>query len=106
MPDGLQLPFPCDGSNWFVQAQGNLAEYLPVFLILFALLELNKGLSPSALHLVGILFSAARVSHAAQLSFPGTVSRTFRQFGFLTTAGLLGFLGVLNLFTYTTTPKA
>ncbi|KAL3148653.1 hypothetical protein ABBQ38_014074 [Trebouxia sp. C0009 RCD-2024] len=87
------------------RAQGNLAEYLPVFLILFSLLELNKGLSVYTLHLVGALFVAARVAHAAQLSLPDSVPQACRQYGFLTTAGLLAFLGLWNLISYTTTPS-
>ena len=82
-----------------------MAEYLPVFLILFGLLELNKGLSSSTLHLIGLVFVAARVAHAAQLSLPDSVPKKCREFGFLATAGLLGLLAVLNLFGYTTTPR-
>ena len=88
-----------------LQAQGNLAEYLPVFLILFGLLELNKGLSSYTLHLIGAIFVVARSAHAAQLSFPDSVPKKCRELGFLSTAGTLGFLGVLNLITFSTTPK-
>ena len=89
----------------FVQAQGNLAEYLPVFLILLALLELNKGLSSYFLHLLGIVFTVARISHAAQLSFPDSFPKQCREFGFLATAAILSTLGLLNLISYFTTPK-
>ena len=88
-----------------LQAQGNLAAYLPVFLIRFGLLEINKGLSLYTLHLAGLVFVAARVAHAAQLSFPDSVPQICRQTGFLATAGLLGFLGLWNLISYTTTPS-
>lgn len=98
-------PLIPDTGDRVLQAQGNLAEYLPVFLILFSLLELNKGLSSYTLHLVGLLFVAARVAHAAQLSLPDSVPGICRQFGFLATAGLLGFLGFLNLISFTTTPR-
>ena len=85
-----------------MQAQGNLAEYLPVFLILFGLLEYNRGLSSYFLHLIGLVFTVLRVGHAAQLSFPDTVPRTARDFGFLGTAGTLGLLGFLNVLSYLT----
>ncbi|DBA92569.1 hypothetical protein WJX77_008741 [Trebouxia sp. C0004] len=87
------------------RAQGNLAEYLPIFLILLALLELNKGLSSYFLHLLGIVFTVARISHAAQLSFPDSFPKQCREFGFLATASILSILGVLNLISYTTTSK-
>ena len=88
-----------------MQAQGNLAEYLPVFLILLGLLELNKGLSSYFLHLIGTAFTVARVGHAAQLSLPDSVPKQCREFGFLATAGILAFLGVCNLYGYCSTPK-
>ncbi len=88
-----------------LQAQGNLAEYLPVFLILLGLLELNKGLSSYFLHLIGIVFTVARVSHAAQLSLPDSVPKKCRELGFLSTAGVLGLLGLLNIYGYSSTPK-
>lgn len=89
-----------------IQAQGNLAEYLPVFLILFGLLELNHGLSSYFLHLIGIAFLVARVSHAAQLSLPDSVPKQCREFGFLATAGILSVLGVFNLISYSTTSRS
>lgn len=76
-----------------------------MFLILFGLLEVNGGLSPYFLHLVGLGFTAARVGHAAQLSFPDSVPKKFREFGFLGTAGILGLLAALNILSYSTTSK-
>ena len=90
--DGLML----------IQAQGNLAEYLPPFLILLSLTETNKILSPFFLHVVGTAFTAARVGHASQLSFPDSVPKKAREFGFLSTAGLLFILGGLNAGFYLT----
>lgn len=72
---------------------------------MFGLLELNKGLSSFVLHILGLLFVAARVAHAAQLSAPDSVPKKCREFGFLATAGLLSLLGVLNLIGYLTTPR-
>lgn len=85
-----------------MQAQGNLAEYLPPFLILFGLCETNKILSPFFLHVVGTLFAVARVGHASQLSFPDSVPKKAREFGFLSTAGTLFILGGLNAGYYLT----
>lgn len=76
-----------------------------MFLILFGLLELNKGLSSFVLHFLGLVFVAARIAHAAQLSAPDSVPKKCREFGFLTTAGLLALFGVLNLIGYLTTPQ-
>lgn len=85
-----------------MQAQGNLAEYLPPFLILLGLTEGNKILSPFFLHVFGTAFTAARAGHASQLSFPDSVPRKARMFGFLSTAGLLFVLGGLNAGYYLT----
>ena len=95
---------PCTESDglFALQAQGNLAEYLPPFLILLGLCETNKILSPFFLHLVGTLFAAARVGHASQLSFPDSVPKKAREFGFLSTAGTLFVLGGLNAGYYLT----
>ncbi|MCR4377635.1 MAG: MAPEG family protein [Rhodospirillales bacterium] len=46
-----------------IRAHGNLAEYAPFALLLMALLEFN-GLPVWQLHLLGGVFSAARVAHA------------------------------------------
>lgn len=85
-----------------LQAQGNLAEYLPPFLILLGLLEINKVLSPFLLHLFGTVFLVARIGHAAQLSFPDAVPKKARELGFLTTAGILIVLGSLSAGSYLT----
>ena len=92
-----------DGDGLFaMQAQGNLAEYLPPFLILFGLCETNKILSPFFLHVVGTLFLVARVGHASQLSFPDSVPKKARELGFLSTAGTLFILAGLNAGYYLT----
>ena len=85
-----------------LQAQGNLAEYLPPFLILLGLLEGNKTLSPFFLHVFGTAFLVARVGHAAQLSFPDSVPKQARELGFLSTAGMLTILGGLSAGSYLT----
>ena len=46
-----------------MRAQGNFAEYTPMFLILLALAEYH-GLSAYGVHALGILFVLGRASHA------------------------------------------
>lgn len=46
-----------------IRAHGNLAEYAPFALLLLGILELN-GLPAWQLHLLGGVFTAARVLHA------------------------------------------
>lgn len=84
------------------RAQGNLAEYLPPFLILLGLTEGNKILSPFFLHVLGTVFTVARTGHASQLSFPDSVPKKARELGFLSTAGILFVLGGLNAGYYLT----
>ncbi len=55
-----------------LRIQGNLAEYLPVALILMALLE-NAGSAPWLIHTLGIVLLVARLAHAEGLMrSPGT----------------------------------
>ena len=49
-----------------IRAQGNLAEYAPIFLIMLALSELN-GLPLAAVHILGAAFCLGRFSHAYSL---------------------------------------
>ena len=49
--------------NRAIRAHGNTVEYIPLALILMALLEINGG-GNSALHVYGILLLAGRVSYA------------------------------------------
>ncbi len=46
-----------------IRAHGNATETIPIFLILFALLEANGG-KPMFLHICGAVFVAARIYHA------------------------------------------
>ncbi|HCH0719287.1 TPA: MAPEG family protein [Vibrio parahaemolyticus] len=56
-------------------AQSNASEYIPITLILMALLEFN-GAAPIWIHLAGIIFVIGRIIHARgilQESFKGRV---------------------------------
>jgi uncharacterized protein len=53
-----------------MRAHGNFAENIPVFLILFALIELAGG-DRTILWAVGIAFIAARLLHAFGMDRPG-----------------------------------
>lgn len=59
-----------------IRAHGNAAEFIPLFLVLFLLWEL-QGASDNMLAAVGGLFVAARLAHAYGMV---AVHRTARQF--------------------------
>lgn len=74
-------------------AQGNASDYIPITLILMALLEYN-GAQPVWIHLTGIIFVIGRLIHAVAIikeSFKGRVKGM--QLTFLVIAALM----VLNL---------
>lgn len=74
-------------------AQSNASEYIPITLILIALLELN-GAKPVWVHLTGVIFVIGRIIHARGIlkqSFKGRVKGM--QLTFLIIAALV----VLNL---------
>lgn len=74
-------------------AQSNASEYIPITLILMALLELN-GAKPVWVHLTGVIFVIGRIIHARGIlkqSFKGRVKGM--QLTFLIIAALV----VLNL---------
>lgn len=58
-----------------IRAHGNAAEYIPIFLLLFLVWEL-QGASDNALGIVGGIFVAARLSHAFGMI---TVHKAARQ---------------------------
>lgn len=49
-----------------VRAQANFAEYAPLFIVLAGLAE-YQGMAPWAIHALGSLFIAGRLSHAYSL---------------------------------------
>ncbi|HIF5689499.1 TPA: MAPEG family protein [Vibrio parahaemolyticus] len=75
-------------------AQSNASEYIPITLILMALLEFNSA-APIWIHLTGIIFVIGRIIHARgilQESFKGRVKGM--QLTFLVIVSLV----VLNMF--------
>ncbi len=62
---------------------GNFVEYVPLALILMALLELN-GLNPIAIHSFGALLVISRICHPLGLKV-GTTSHPLRAIGTLGT---------------------
>ncbi|MEE9375716.1 MAG: MAPEG family protein [Rhizobiaceae bacterium] len=65
-----------------IRAHANLLETAPLFLVAFAVLELN-GASPMWLYPLGTLFVLARILHALGLSQDGPSK--FRFYGMLLT---------------------
>jgi uncharacterized membrane protein YecN with MAPEG domain len=51
-----------------IRAHGNLTEYLPTFLVLLAIAELN-GVSSTWLHVTGVTFAVGRVMHGICFGF-------------------------------------
>lgn len=52
-----------------IRAHGNFAEYVPLLLLLLALLEVDDSSPEWALHLIGLTLVAARLLHGVSLSF-------------------------------------
>lgn len=74
-------------------AQSNASEYIPITLILMALLEFN-GAKPVWIHLTGVIFVIGRIIHARGIlkqSFKGRVK------GMQLTFLIIATLVVLNL---------
>ena len=76
-----------------IRAHGNFAEYVPLGLILLALLEANGGLA-IVVALLGAALLAGRYFHAQGLQ---TSNLKKRVRGMQLTFGSLGILAVLNL---------
>jgi len=78
-----------------VRVHGNFAEYVPLFLVLLLVAELN-GAAVWVLHALGGVFLLSRIGHAYGLSRSGGTSRG-RFFGTLFTWIVLLVAAVLNL---------
>ncbi len=79
-----------------IRAHGNANEYIPLFLILLGLYELNGG-QLILLHACGAGFFVARILHATGLS--GHVGKSFGRFwGAVLTFTILLVLAAANLF--------
>ncbi len=78
-----------------IRVHGNFIEYVPIVLILMALLELN-GMPFYVLHALGITMLAGRIAHAMGLS--RTVrGGNARIYGMYATAAVLMIGGVLAM---------
>ncbi|MDH3335114.1 MAG: MAPEG family protein [Rhodospirillaceae bacterium] len=69
-----------------IRAHGNFIEYVPMSLILLAMLELG-GENPAVLHTFGVALLVGRALHAPGLNFKGTTK--LRQIGMVLTFGVL-----------------
>ncbi len=78
-----------------VRVHGNFAEYVPLFLVLLLVAELN-GAAAWVLHALGGVFLLSRIGHAHGLSRSGGTSRG-RFFGTLFTWIALLVAALLNL---------
>lgn len=77
-----------------VRAHGNFAEYVPMALVILALLEAN-GVPAWALHLLGLALLAGRALHAWNIAREAEVLR-LRVIGMSLTFAVLG-MGSLTL---------
>lgn len=83
-----------------IRAFGNLAEYLPVFILLLGSLEL-KDAPGFFLHMSGILFTVARVLHAvAILGKGGRYNLKLRIAGMVTTWSLIVISSIWLIVSY------
>ena len=78
-----------------IRAHGNAAEYIPIFLVLLAVFELNRG-PLWALHFLGVSFVLARLAHAAGIYAPSGRSGG-RVVGMVGTFTVLCLLALGNL---------
>lgn len=68
--------------NRAIRAHGNTVEYIPLALILMALLEINGGGS-TALHIYGIMLIVGRLLYAYGMLVPRSSANLARQLGVL-----------------------
>ncbi len=96
-----------DGNNFDlrrrIRAQGNLTEYAPIFILLLAFAEYN-GLPFWAIHIFGLTFLTARLSHAYSLLYAEKYTEeklienpVWRIGGMMMTMGTISLLAVINL---------
>lgn len=74
-----------------IRAHANFAEYVPICLILIAVIELSDSISPWGLYAAGMCLVGARVAHAVGMarSVPGGKISPWRQVGAVGTWGIL-----------------
>lgn len=78
------------------RVHGNFAEYVPLALILMALLEANSA-SQTVLYILGAVLTVGRVSHAYGLT-KTLETNPFRAGGMMATWGVIGFSALYGLY--------
>ena len=82
-----------------IRAHGNAVEYIPIFLILLFLFEVNGG-TKMALHIAGMSFMVARIAHAVGLHQSAGAS-IGRVVGSSASVVIILVLAVTNILRYT-----
>ncbi len=82
-----------------IRMQGNAIEYLPLALLLMALIEIQSGIAGMWLHLLGILLLLGRVLHIYGLSKTAGTSAPRRN-GIVITWLVLLVLALTNIAVY------
>lgn len=85
-----------DDLHLAIRAQGNLAEYAPIILILLACLEFN-GAPLVLTGFLGITVIAGRLLHAQGITRPPEVPMKFRVLGMQLTLWPIIILSIANL---------
>ena len=81
-----------------VRAHGNLTEYVPIFLILLALIEM-QGAALWKIHVLGSLFFLARIAHCYGM-YISTESTPPRLIGILVTWFSIAGMSIYGLINY------
>ena len=81
-----------------VRAHGNLTEYVPIFLILLAIIEM-QGVALWKIHLLGSLFFLARIAHGYGM-YISTESTPPRLIGILVTWFSIAGMSVYGLINF------
>ncbi len=81
-----------------VRAHGNAAEFIPLFIVLLAVYEINHA-PAIALHIFGVVFILSRLAHAAGLyqSSGASSGRVAGMIGTLTTLVALAIANVVQV---------
>jgi len=88
-----------EGLSRRIRAHGNFTEYVPVSLIVMAVLEMTKT-SVLLVHVLGAALIAGRLAHAVSMSTGNSVARVI---GMMLTFSVLIIGGVLCIMTYAST---
>lgn len=81
-----------------VSAHSNFSSYVPLFLILFYLVEMGETIPSFVLHPIGMIFTIGRFFHF--VAFRGEMNFKKRKRGMQMTLIPLMILGVMNMATF------